>query len=441
MQLMKDPVTVSTGITYDRESIEKWLLIPSPKNKNRINAAKCPVTKQVLINPDLTPNHTLRRLIQAWGTLNSIEKIPTPKSPVEKSQILKILKEAERSPESRIRCLRRLRSIAGRNGSSRNHLQAAGAVHFLLNIVRRNDDVVSRDEALSILLEMELSDSDLTTFFNSDHGDGSGDGGGDISEPLVRVLENGNYRSRAQAMSILKSAFDIADPAHLIGSKPEIFAQTVRILRDREDDAVRAVIESRTLEYLISARQSSNLAFDSAQFGRAVKYIVRISQRATKTALKLLMELCPWGRNRVKAVQSGVVYVLIDLLLDDPERRVCELALTVLDQLCSCAEGRAELLSHGAGLAIVSKKILRVSGSASDKGVRILGSILKYPASSRVLQEMLQLGVVSKLCLVVSKQVEANRKTKERAREILRMHSRVWKSSSCFPSHLLSSYP
>ncbi|KAL6499714.1 hypothetical protein OROGR_027624 [Orobanche gracilis] len=399
MQLMKDPVIVSTGITYDRESIEKWLLIPSPKNKNRINAATCPVTKQVLINPDLTPNHTLRRLIQAWCTLNSIEKIPTPKTPVEKSQILKILKEAERSPESRIRCLRRLRSIAGRNGSSRNHLQAAGAVHFLLNIVRRNDDVVSRDEALSILLEMELSDSDLTTFFNSDHGGGGGHGGGDILEPLVRVLENGNYRSRAQAMSILKSAFDIADPAHLIGSKPEIFAQTVRILRDR------------------------------------------ISQRATKAALKLLMELCPWGRNRVKAVQSGVVYVLIDLLLDDPERRVCELALTVLDQLCSCAEGRAELLSHGAGLAIVSKKILRVSGSASDKGVRILGSILKYPASSRVLQEMLQLGVVSKLCLVVSKQVEANRKTKERAREILRMHSRVWKSSSCFPSHLLSSYP
>ncbi|KAL6527918.1 hypothetical protein OROMI_029729 [Orobanche minor] len=398
MQLMKDPVTVSTGITYDRESIEKWLLISSPMNKNRINAATCPVTKQVLINPDLTPNHTLRRLIQAWCTLNSIERIPTPKPPVEKSQILKILKESQRSPESRISCLRRMRSIAGRNGSSRNHLQAAGAVDFLLNIVRKNDDVVSRDEALSILLEMELSDSDLKTFFNSDHGSGGG-GGGDILEPLVRVLENGNYRSRAQAISILKSAFDIADPAHLIGSKPEIFTQTVRILRDR------------------------------------------ISQRATKAALKLLMELCPWGRNRVKAVQSGIVYALIDLLLDDPTaaRRVCELALTVLDQLCSCAEGRAELLSHGAGLAIVSKKILRVSGAASDKGVRILGSILKYPASSRVLQEMLQLGVVSKLCLV--QQVEANRKTKERAREILRLHSRVWKSSSCFPSHLLSSYP
>ncbi|KAE9621730.1 putative aminoacyltransferase, E1 ubiquitin-activating enzyme [Lupinus albus] len=25
LEIMKDPVTISTGITYDRESIEKWL--------------------------------------------------------------------------------------------------------------------------------------------------------------------------------------------------------------------------------------------------------------------------------------------------------------------------------------------------------------------------------------------------------------------------------
>jgi hypothetical protein len=62
LEIMKDPVTVSTGITYDRESIEKWLI--SKKNKT------CPVTKQQLSDyTDLTP--TLRRLIQAWCTLNA----------------------------------------------------------------------------------------------------------------------------------------------------------------------------------------------------------------------------------------------------------------------------------------------------------------------------------------------------------------------------------
>ncbi|KAG8362906.1 hypothetical protein BUALT_BualtUnG0025300 [Buddleja alternifolia] len=383
MQLMKDPVTISTGITYDRENIEKWLF--SSKN------ATCPVTKQQLLITDvdhLTPNHTLRRLIQAWCTLNSFERIPTPKTSVEKSQIIKLLNEAQNSSTSQITCLRRLRSIAHRNESSRSHLQAAGAVDFLLSVVRKNED--SSYEALTILQVMDLSDSDLKSFFR---------GNGEVLNSFMEVLENGNFQDRARTIMLLKSAFKVADPAHLIGSEPELFKQIVHILRDK------------------------------------------ISQQATKAALKLLMELCPWGRNRIKAVENGAVFVLIDLLLDQTsaDRRACELILTVLDLLCGCADGRAELLRHGAGLAVVSKKILRVSHAASERAVRILCSISKYSSNSKVLQEMLHFGVVTKLCFVM--QVDAGKRTRERVKEILRLNSRVWKDSSCIPSHLLSSYP
>ncbi|GFP89901.1 E3 ubiquitin-protein ligase pub23 [Phtheirospermum japonicum] len=75
---MKDPVTIVTGITYDRDSIEKWIF--TQKNTT------CPVTKQPL--PDVaelvTPNVTLRRLIQSWCTLHAahdIQRLPTPKPP------------------------------------------------------------------------------------------------------------------------------------------------------------------------------------------------------------------------------------------------------------------------------------------------------------------------------------------------------------------------
>ncbi|XP_075478603.1 E3 ubiquitin-protein ligase PUB23-like [Primulina tabacum] len=381
MQLMKDPVTVSTGITYDRESIEKWLFLC--KNST------CPVTKQDLSKTDLTPNHTLRRIIQEWCTINACERIPTPKAPVEKSQILKLLQESKASRKSQINCLHRLRSIAHRDESSRNHLQqTAGAVEFLVTVVRKNEDAMYRSEALSILHQIQLSETDSKKFLS--------DNGGFL-ESLMQVLESGNCQSRAHAVMLLKSALYVADPEHLIGSKPEIYKHVVRILRDK------------------------------------------ISRQATKTALKLLVELCPWGRNRIKAVENSAVSALIELLLETEERRICELVLVVLDQLCGCADGRAQLLEHGAGLAIVSKKILRVSNVASERAVRIICSITKHSANSRVLNEMMQVGVVSKLCLVL--QVESSHKTKERAKEILRLHSRVWKDSSCIPPHLLSSYP
>ncbi|XP_050285341.1 E3 ubiquitin-protein ligase PUB23-like [Quercus robur] len=387
MQLIRDPVTLSTGITYDRDSIERWLF--SCKNNT------CPVTKQVLFDTELLiPNHTLRRLIQAWCTLNAsqgIERIPTPKPPVDKAQIVKILNEAKKFPNMQLNCLRRLKSIAFESERNKKCLEAAGGVDFLASIIVRengNDDIMITEAAVDVLSNLKFSETDLKNLINND---------GEFVESLLQVLKRGNYQSRAYTTMLLKSVYEAAGPIQLINVKPEFFSEIVRVLQDQ------------------------------------------ISQQASKAALKLLVELCPWGRNRIKAVEGGAVVVLIELLIEASERRVCELVLVALDQLCGCAEGRAELLKHGAGLAIVSKKILRVSHVASDRAVRILSSVSRFSATSRVLQEMLQVGVVSKLCLVF--QVESSLKTKEKAREILRMHSKVWKNSSCIPAHLVSSYP
>ncbi|KAJ1400013.1 Zinc finger, RING/FYVE/PHD-type [Sesbania bispinosa] len=391
LQLMRDPVTVCTGITYDRENIERWLF--SCKNKT------CPVTKQPLLDTDLiTPNHTLRRLIQSWCTLNAslgVERIPTPKPPIDRTQIVKLLSEAKRFPDKQLKCLRRLRSIAFEGERNKNCLESAGAIDFLASTMKNNsintqqDSAVLSEAAIEVLFHLNPSEAQLKNLVNNESIQ--------FIESLFHVLRLGNYQSRAYATMLLKSAFGVADPIQLISVKTILFEEIMRVLRDQ------------------------------------------ISQQASKAALKLIVELCPWGRNRIKAVEGGVVSVLIELLLDTSERRACELMLIALDQLCGCAEGRAELLNHGAGVAIVSKKILRISHAASDRGVRILASICRYSANSRVVHEMLQVGAVSKLCLVL--QVDSSFKTKERAKEILKLHSAVWKNSPCIPVPLLSSYP
>ena len=57
LDLFKDPVTLCTGQTYDRSSIEKWLAAGN---------LTCPVTMQKLHDPSIVPNHTLRHLIDQW---------------------------------------------------------------------------------------------------------------------------------------------------------------------------------------------------------------------------------------------------------------------------------------------------------------------------------------------------------------------------------------
>lgn len=271
-------------------------------------------------------------------------------------------------------------------------LEQNGAVQFLASSLIKNQKSNSFeiiDEALHILLQLQVSDTFLKRLTHDK----------EFLNSLVFVLKCGSHNSRGNAIMLLESILSVADPTQLINVEPESVAQVVHILQDK------------------------------------------ISVRSSKTALKILMEVCKWGRNRIKAVEANAVIVLVELLLEtELERRVCELVLVVLDMLCGCAEGRAELLKHGAGLAVVSKKVLRVSRVGTDRAVRILLSVCRFSASSRVLQEMLQVGVVSKLCLVL--QVECGGgKTKGRVKEILGMHSRVWRDAPCIPSHLLSSYP
>ena len=407
LEIMKDPVTVSTGITYDRESIEKWLF--SRKNKT------CPVTKQPLSSSDftdLTPNHTLRRLIQAWCTMNAshgIERIPTPKPPASKNQIAELLRDASHSPMMQIRCLRRLKSIASGSEMNKRCMEAAGAVQFLASVVMNNIDCASLpesdansdddeefdlknspgDEALSMLHNLHVSEAGLKSLI--------GFRNGEFIESLTRVMKKGTYESRAYAVFLLKSMSEVGDSVHLLHLRTELFVELVQVLKDQ------------------------------------------ISQKASKATLYTLIQTCPYGRNRIKAVEAGAVTVLIELLLDSKERKPCEMMLVLLELLCQCAEGRAQLLSHGAGLAIVSKKTLRVSTMAKDRAVRILLSISKFSATPGIVQEMLKLGVVAKLCLML--QVDSGNKAKEKAREILKLHARAWRNSPCIPTNLASAYP
>ncbi|KAL1549260.1 E3 ubiquitin-protein ligase PUB23-like [Salvia divinorum] len=379
LEIMKDPVTISTGISFDRETIEKWIF----SHKNHI----CPITKQPLSDVDLTPNVTLRRLIQSWCTLHAshgVERLPTPKAPVTKPQLLTLLADAGTTPQTQIKCLHRLRSIASTNQTNRICMEKSGAAEFLAALVL-GASVETSEEALTILYSLKLSESALKSLASRS----------EFIACLTRLMQSPSYESRAYAVMMLESITEVNDDrSDLLNSNPLILFELIQILKDQ------------------------------------------ICRKATKSALKMLITICAWGRNRIKAAEAGLVGVVIDLLLDSSDKRTSEMMLTVLDLVCQCAEGRAELVRHGAGLAVVSKKILRVSQLASERAVRVLHSVSKFSATAPVLQEMAQIGVVAKLCLVL--QVECGVKTKMRARDILKLHARAWRNSSCVPNTFVS---
>ncbi|KAL6614111.1 hypothetical protein ACP70R_036381 [Stipagrostis hirtigluma subsp. patula] len=385
LQLMRDPVTLPTGISYDRAAISRWLAAAG---------RTCPVTRLPLApEPQLTPNHTLRRLIHSWLASLSPgavvdEDVAALRGPVAGAEMAALLSDAA---AARVGALKRMRELVAECEDNRAVLESQDGVFDVLSRVVSSADACStaREEAVGVLASLRIPEPELVAAVARHP---------NLGEALTAVLRSPNLKSRANAAQLVRSLSDVAWPAWVIGLSQELLAEVVRVVRDR------------------------------------------ISTRATKAALHALAALCPYGRTRVKIVSAGAMPAIVDLLLDDPDRRVCELALAALDRLCTCAEGRAELVAHAAGLAVVGKKVLRVSEAASERAVRVLRSVARHAATPAVLQEMAQAGVVAKLCLALRSE-QCGVRTKEKAHEVLKLHSRVWRSSPCLSPKLLALYP
>jgi len=393
LQILKDPVTTITGITYERESIEQWL-------KTAQGNPTCPVTKQPLPgDSELIPNHTLRRLIQSWCTLNAIDgidRIPTPKSPIKKSQVLRLIKDLDVPDHSCTKALMKLEALAAENERNRTCMVEAGvAKAMVLFIIKcfKEGKTTGLEEGLRILYliwnqsqEIKLLVRENQEFIDS------------LTWTLRCKIDN-HVDVKTHAMLVLHKTICVVCQELLERLKVDFFKEIVtRVLRKR------------------------------------------ISKLAIKSALLVLTEVCFGGRNRMKIVEANAVFELIELELEKPERNITELIFNLLAQLCSCAAGREQFLKHAGSIALLSKRVLRVSPATDDRAVHILDSISKFSAGDEAVLEMLRVGAVSKLlCMLI--QADCAPYLKKKARGILRLHSNTWNNSPCIAVDLLTRYP
>ena len=134
LEVMRDPVTLATGITYDRASIERWLFTDGH--------ATCPVTRRALApaEMDATPNHTLRRLIQAWCAAHQVERFPTPRPPLDSCRVAALLDEGRHGRDRQaVATLREIKAFVAKSEGNRRCIEATpGAVDFLTSLVTKH---------------------------------------------------------------------------------------------------------------------------------------------------------------------------------------------------------------------------------------------------------------------------------------------------------------
>ncbi|XP_073146836.1 E3 ubiquitin-protein ligase PUB24 [Henckelia pumila] len=398
LQIMRDPVTTVTGITYDRENIQKWLATATAEDDSC--SAVCPVTKQPLPGgSDLTPNHILRRLIQAWCIANAksgIDRIPTPKYPVQKSVVFKLIRDVKSGDRLlQVNALKKLDELTAEDEKiNRKCMAEAGVPKAMVSLILkgfREGKLWGIEEALRILHLTWTPTTENQKMVEDNM---------DLIRSILWVLncESENGDSKNHALTFLKNMTEAASSSVMERLDHEFFKQMVNMLRKKTS-----------------------------------------SQSMIKSALHVLIETSPWGRNRTKMVESGAVLEVIELELSSPDKKTTELIMSLLANLCSCADGRQKLLEHAGGIAMVAKRLLRVSPATDDRALCIMESLARFSATREVVSEMLRVSAVSKLCMVL--QADCAGYLKIKAREILRLHTNAWSNSPCIQVYLLTMHP
>ncbi|KAL6906116.1 hypothetical protein ACP4OV_003717 [Aristida adscensionis] len=408
LQPMQDPVTAPTGITYDRRAIERWLAA---------GHATCPVSGQPLAIADLTPNHTLRRLIHSC-------LLPRPPPEPHRPEVAaddlvkKLTCSASRPPFDEIRAA--AEAAAGSEVARRRMVDAGvlrGALRLAVSCCAKNKksggdqggvDMPAAEACLDLALALVVSGDELSQLVAAGHGHGH-ELVDAVTDVLVALEPGLGDAARASAVRLLDSVTEAAGAAALARLRPDLFRAVTAALRDR------------------------------------------LSPGATRAALRALLHACPAGRNRALAVEAGAAHEAIELELDAPPppssspspgsdggRRTTELVLALLAEVCQCADGRAAVAAHPAGVAVVARRLLRVSAGADASAVRVLAAVGGRAASPATLLEMARVGAVGKLCCVLQADCDAG--VKEAARAVLRLHSGVWTGSPCVSAYLLSRY-
>ncbi|KAK9272830.1 hypothetical protein L1049_003208 [Liquidambar formosana] len=378
LDLMKDPVTLSTGITYDRESIERWI---------EAGNQTCPVTNQVLRSFEQIPNHAIRKMIQDWCVQNrsyGIERIPTPRIPVtpyEVSEICtRLLAAAQRGDQRRCVELVGKIKVWGKESERNKRCIVDNGTGCVLSALFESFATVSIEKYAGLLEDIL---STLTWMFPLGEEGQSKLGSATSLHCLVWFLKSGDLSARQSAVLVLKELLSL-DQRHV-----DALAEIEGVA-----DALFKIIK----EPICPTATKASLM--------AVFYMISPSSISEKISERF--------------VEMGLVSLMLEILVDS-DRSICEKALGVLDGVCNYDEAREKAYDHSLTMPLLVKKILRVSDLATEISISLLWKLCKNEQREEggVLVEALQVGAFQKLLVLL--QVGCGERTKERVTELLKL--------------------
>jgi hypothetical protein len=328
LEIMRDPVIVATGQTYERVAIARWL---------EGGHDTCPKSGQKLPHLRLIPNYALKNLITQWCLENNVPSFEKSdkKSPRRNEESLAtntVALEAtkltasfltemllpSKSPETQNQAAYELRLLAKCGMDNRVCIANAGAIPLLVPLLLSKDPK-TQENAVTALLNLSICESIKIPIMEAR-----------ACEAIIEVLKSGGtMQARENAAATLFSLATVDDLKIVIGSKPDAIPALVKLLREGT------------------------------------------STRGKRDAATALYNLAVYQGNRASLVDTGAVPVLVSLLSDE-EAAMPDDALALLTLIAGTPEGMTAIFQIPGVIPILVRFLSHGSSRGKEHAIVVL---------------------------------------------------------------------
>ncbi|WCJ38407.1 U-box domain-containing protein 19 [Euphorbia peplus] len=326
LDLMKDPVTIETGHTYDRSSILKWF---------RAGNRTCPNTGRTLETTELIPNLVLKGLIRSYCIVNriavaesnrmnrDISRTNRPGSLAAEAALKMVssflVDKLENGDSGEMnKAVYEIRLLSKASIFNRSCLFEAGVIPYLLNLLL-SDDCVCQENAIAGVLNLSKHPKSKGVIVEN--------GGVEL---IVYVLKRGlKMEAKQHGAATLFYLASVEEYRKSIGENHEAIPALLNLIKEGND-------------------------------------------RARKNGLVAIYGLLMHLENHWRVISEGAVPLLLTVLISSENEEIVTDSLAVFASLAEKPDGAKAILSSGALLQIMGMLDSATSRAGKEQCVALL---------------------------------------------------------------------
>lgn len=307
-QIMRDPVTLESGATFEREAILKWFKESDSSGRSLV----CPITRKELSSTELNPSIALRNTIDEWMHRNEAAKLDVACKSL----------TSENSEHDTLQALEYVVEICQRSRSSRHVVRKLGLISLISELLKNSSTKV-RQKALESLCFVAKDDND-----NKDE-----IAAGDNIRTIVKFLSHGHVQEKEQAASLLYELSQYKPLSEKIGSVPGAILILVGLSSSKIENLLTVDRADKTLVNLESCEKNVRQMAENGRLQPLLRLLLEGSADTQLSMAAYVGELVL--TNDVKVFVAQTAGSALVNIMKSGNREAREAALKALNQISS----------------------------------------------------------------------------------------------------------